>query len=223
MTTYTGQRAISRRHSGTTAWASHHPVISTLAALAAAVLAGALIGILFSVALSGIPAVPQHRAGGHAMATVVTAQHAASVAAQRRIATQCEGDRRQKSGARRLRRRPHDRRRQRCHRHPPRDACSGSWRIPRPFAGSRPRAGDGPHEAHRVGKLSPQETRRRPTSRGRSRRPGVPARTRSRRGRVSPPGSAGTRTPRPARPRARRGRTRSRAGTRAPRRRPRPA
>jgi hypothetical protein len=80
MSTYTAQTTFSRRSDGTTAWTLQHPMAATLAALAAAVLAGVLIGILFSAVLSGSGAAAQHRAGGHALATVAAAQHAAVAA-----------------------------------------------------------------------------------------------------------------------------------------------
>ena len=80
MSTYTAQNTISRRSADETTWTLQHPMVATLAALAAAVLAGVLIGVLFSVALSGTGAAAQHRAGGHALATIVTARHAATVA-----------------------------------------------------------------------------------------------------------------------------------------------
>jgi hypothetical protein len=80
MSTYTAHTAISRRSADKTAWTLQHPMVATLAALAAAVVAGVLIGVLFSVVLSGTGAAAQHRAGGHALATIVTARHAAVAA-----------------------------------------------------------------------------------------------------------------------------------------------
>ena len=68
MSTYTIHP--QERHHRTTEWTLQHPLFSTVAALLAAVLAGVLIGILFSIVLAGAPAATQHRAGGHALATV---------------------------------------------------------------------------------------------------------------------------------------------------------
>lgn len=70
-----------RHHNGATEWTLQHPAMSTVAALAAAVVAGVLIGILFSVLMSGTESAALHRAGGHAIATVTQAQHAAVAAA----------------------------------------------------------------------------------------------------------------------------------------------
>ena len=70
-----------RPHHGATVWTPRHPAMSTVAALAAAVVAGVLVGILFSVVLSGTESAALHRAGGHALATVPLAQHAAVAAA----------------------------------------------------------------------------------------------------------------------------------------------
>jgi hypothetical protein len=81
MSTYTARNTISRRSDGTTAWTLQHPMFATIATIAAAVAAGVLIGILFSVVLSGTGAAAQHRAGGHALATVVAAHGAATAAA----------------------------------------------------------------------------------------------------------------------------------------------
>jgi hypothetical protein len=76
MSTYTIHP--QERHHSATDWTLHHPLIATVAALLAAVLAGVLIGVLFSLVLAGAPAATQHRAGGHALATVAAAQHAAA-------------------------------------------------------------------------------------------------------------------------------------------------
>ncbi len=62
--------------------------MSTVAALAAAVVVGVLVGILFSVLMSGTESAALHRAGGHAMATVTQAQHAAVAAAAAVAATE---------------------------------------------------------------------------------------------------------------------------------------
>jgi len=70
-----------RHHSGATDWTLQHPAMSTVAALAAAVVVGVLVGILFSVLMSGTESAALHRAGGHALATVPLAQHAAVAAA----------------------------------------------------------------------------------------------------------------------------------------------
>ena len=70
-----------RHHPGATDWTLQHPAMSTVAALAAAVVVGVLVGILFSVLMSGTESAALHRAGGHAMATVTQAQHAAVAAA----------------------------------------------------------------------------------------------------------------------------------------------
>ena len=43
-------------------------------------LAGVLLGILFSMASSGTESISLHRAGGHALATVAQAEHAAAAA-----------------------------------------------------------------------------------------------------------------------------------------------
>lgn len=72
MSTYTVHP--HERHHRTTDWTLDHPLVATVATLLAAVIAGVLIGILFSLALGGAPAVTQHRAGGHALATVAAAQ-----------------------------------------------------------------------------------------------------------------------------------------------------
>ena len=79
MSTYTIHP--QERHHRATEWTLHHPLIATVAALLAAVLAGVLIGILFSLVLAGAPAATQHRAGGHALATVAAAHHALTPAA----------------------------------------------------------------------------------------------------------------------------------------------
>ena len=76
MSTYTIHP--QERHHRTTEWTLQHPLFSTVAALLAAVLAGVLIGILFSMVLAGAPAATQHRAGGHALATVAAVHHAAA-------------------------------------------------------------------------------------------------------------------------------------------------
>jgi hypothetical protein len=87
MSTYT-IHPHERRHHGATEWTLRHPAISTVAALAAAVVAGVLVGILFSVLMSGTESAALHRAGGHALATVTQAQHAAVAAAAAVTATE---------------------------------------------------------------------------------------------------------------------------------------
>ncbi len=80
MSTYTVHP--HERHHRASEWTLQHPLVATVAALVAAVLAGALIGILFGLGLSEAPTATQHRAGGHALATVSAAQHAAIAAEQ---------------------------------------------------------------------------------------------------------------------------------------------
>ena len=87
MSTYT-IHPHKRHHVGATAWTLQHPAMSTIASLAAAVVAGVLIGILFSVLMSGTESAALHRAGGHALATVTQAQHAAVAAAAAVTATE---------------------------------------------------------------------------------------------------------------------------------------
>ena len=66
------------RHGGATTLTLRHPMASALAVLAGAVLAGVLIGILLSASFSDAQTTGLHRAGGHALATVTQAQHAAA-------------------------------------------------------------------------------------------------------------------------------------------------
>jgi hypothetical protein len=80
MSTYTIRPR--ERHHGASEWTLHHPMIATAAALTTAVVAGALIGILFSVIFAGAPTATQHRAGGHAKATVAAARGSAAVATE---------------------------------------------------------------------------------------------------------------------------------------------
>jgi len=80
MSTYT-VHPHERHHHDATAWTLQHPTMSTVASLAAAVVAGVLIGVLLSVVFSGAEPAALHRAGGHALATVTQAQHAAAGAA----------------------------------------------------------------------------------------------------------------------------------------------
>jgi hypothetical protein len=87
MSTYT-IHPHERHHHGATTWTLQHPAFSTIAALAAAVVAGVLIGILFSLLFSGTEAAVLHRAGGHALAAVTQAQHAATAAVATVTATE---------------------------------------------------------------------------------------------------------------------------------------
>ena len=68
------------RHVGAIAWTDKHPGTTTVVAIAVAVLAGVLLGILLSVASAGTESISLHRAGGHALATVAQAEHAAAAA-----------------------------------------------------------------------------------------------------------------------------------------------
>jgi hypothetical protein len=78
MSTYTIQPQERRHHA--TERSLRHPLLATVAALAAAVLVGVLVGIFFSLLFDGAKAAPMHRAGGHALPTVATAQHMAAAA-----------------------------------------------------------------------------------------------------------------------------------------------
>ena len=80
MNTLSAHTTSAHRHVGAVAWTDRHQGTTTLAAIAAAVLAGVLLGILFSMASSGTGSAALHRAGGHALATVAQAQHAAAAA-----------------------------------------------------------------------------------------------------------------------------------------------
>ena len=77
MSTYTIHPQ-ERHHHATEMDAAPPTVLDGRRASLAAVVAGVLIGILFSLVLAGAPAATQHRAGGHALATVAAAQHAAT-------------------------------------------------------------------------------------------------------------------------------------------------
>jgi hypothetical protein len=68
------------RHVATIEWTDQHQGMTAVAAIAVAVLAGALLGILLSVASAGTGSAMLHRAGGHALGTVTQAQHAALAA-----------------------------------------------------------------------------------------------------------------------------------------------
>ena len=72
-------RTPTTRRGGSPAWTLRHPVTSTVAVLVCAVLIGVLIGVLVSAPLTGTQTATLHRAGGHALATVAQAQHAAVV------------------------------------------------------------------------------------------------------------------------------------------------
>lgn len=77
MNTLSAQTPIARRRSAS-AWALRHPLTYLVAVLAGAVLAGVLIGILLGTSFSDAQTAGLHRAGGHALATVTQAQHAAA-------------------------------------------------------------------------------------------------------------------------------------------------
>lgn len=91
MNTLSAQTTTGGRHVGAIAWTDQHQGVTTIAAIAVAVLAGVLLGILFSMASSGPGSAALHRAGGHALATVAQAQHAAA-AAVTTVATAGSGD-----------------------------------------------------------------------------------------------------------------------------------
>jgi hypothetical protein len=76
LSTHAGSR---RRHVGAIAWTNEHQGTTTVVAIAAAVLAGVLLGLLFSVASPGTESISLHRAGGHATATVAQAERAVAV------------------------------------------------------------------------------------------------------------------------------------------------
>ncbi len=67
------------RHHTATEWTLHHPMVATAATVTAAVVAGALVGILFSLLFQGAPVAQQHRAGGHHAR--VAASHVVAVGA----------------------------------------------------------------------------------------------------------------------------------------------
>ena len=71
-------RTPATRRGGSTAWTLKHPLTSTVAVLAGAVLIGALIGVLLSAPFADVQTATLHRAGGHALTTVAQAQHAAA-------------------------------------------------------------------------------------------------------------------------------------------------
>lgn len=76
MSTYTTHP--QERHHHTTASTLQHPLVGTVLALAGAVLVGVLVGVLFSVLFTRPEPAALHGAGGHALPTVLAAQHAAS-------------------------------------------------------------------------------------------------------------------------------------------------
>ena len=80
MNTLSAQTTTGHRHVSPIAWTDEHQGVTTIAAIAFAVLAGVLLGILFSMASSGTESAAPHRAGGHALGTVAQAQHAAAAA-----------------------------------------------------------------------------------------------------------------------------------------------
>ena len=91
MNTLSAQTTTGHRHVSAIAWTDQHQGVTTIAAIAVAVLAGVLLGILISTASSGPGPAALHRAGGHALATVAQAQHAA-VAAVTAVTTATSGD-----------------------------------------------------------------------------------------------------------------------------------
>jgi hypothetical protein len=91
MNTLSAQTTTGRRHVGPIAWTDQHQGATTIAAIAFAVLAGVLLGILLSMASSGTGSAALHRAGGHALGTVAQAQHAAA-AAVTAVTTATSGD-----------------------------------------------------------------------------------------------------------------------------------
>jgi hypothetical protein len=91
MNTLSAQTTTGHRHVSPIAWTDQHQWATTIAAIAIAVLAGVLLGILFSMASSGPGSATLHRAGGHALATVAQAQHAAA-AAVTAVTTATSGD-----------------------------------------------------------------------------------------------------------------------------------
>lgn len=80
MSAYGTQTQMSTRHVGAIAWTEKHPAIATAATIAGAVLVGVVLGMLFSVVSAGTESASLHRAGGHALATVAQAEHAAAAA-----------------------------------------------------------------------------------------------------------------------------------------------
>jgi hypothetical protein len=77
MNTYSAQGNVQSRR-GAIAWGEQHQAVAAVTTVAAAVLAGLLIGILLSAPFSDAQTATLHRAGGHALATVAQAQHAAA-------------------------------------------------------------------------------------------------------------------------------------------------
>lgn len=71
-------RTPATRRGGSTAWTLRNPVTAAVAVLIGAVLAGVLIGVILSTPFTGAQTATLHRAGGHALATVAQAQHAAA-------------------------------------------------------------------------------------------------------------------------------------------------
>ena len=80
MNKLSAQTTTGHRHVSAMAWTDQHQGVTTIAAIAVAVLAGVLLGILFDMASSGPGSAAVHRAGGHALGTVAQAQHAAAAA-----------------------------------------------------------------------------------------------------------------------------------------------
>ena len=78
MDTYSARGNVRSRR-GAIAWGEQHEAVAAVTTVVAAVLAGLLIGILLSAPFSDGHTATLHRAGGHALATVAQAQHAAAV------------------------------------------------------------------------------------------------------------------------------------------------
>jgi hypothetical protein len=88
MNTLSAQTTTGHRHVSPIAWTDQHQWATTIAAIAIAVLAGVLLGILFSMASSGPGSATLHRAGGHALAaTINVAQPAAAASEDSQYAT----------------------------------------------------------------------------------------------------------------------------------------
>ena len=80
MTTLTGDHGTARY--GGEHWSVRHPVTTTIAIIALAIVCGALIGLLIEAVQSGPATASQHRGGAHTRAeTLVAAQATVGVAA----------------------------------------------------------------------------------------------------------------------------------------------
>jgi hypothetical protein len=73
MNTYSAQGNVQSRR-GAIAWGEQHQAVAAVTTVGA----GLLIGILLSAPFSDAQTATLHRAGGHALATVAQAQHAAA-------------------------------------------------------------------------------------------------------------------------------------------------